>query len=233
MNGPLFELNQRSIPAHAGEPAMGASALAYRSVYPRPRGGTSVLLLMIDRGDRSIPAHAGEPRPFARVSGRVQVYPRPRGGTAARIPNSANARGLSPPTRGNHHQTQGEAERAGSIPAHAGEPARPRLARTAATVYPRPRGGTRPTAYEVRRASGLSPPTRGNRDTDAAADSQRRSIPAHAGEPRSRGAFRRPREVYPRPRGGTIIRRLPGEEEVGLSPPTRGNPAPPRRAQRV
>ena len=53
----------------------------------------------------------------------------------------------------------------------------------------------------------------------------RRSIPAHAGEPRhtcERGARH---GVYPRPRGGTRRRPRYPSAVVGLSPPTRGNRA--------
>ena len=65
----------------------------------------------------------------------------------------------------------------------------------------------------------------------------RRSIPAHAGEPRSLPTTNVSRRVYPRPRGGTRRgedeRRKPG----GLSPPTRGNPrlrgAAPSRARSI
>ena len=78
----------------------GVSAEVF-SVYPRPRGGTSIKRtggmileglspptrgnLENERGNgypiRSIPAHAGEPVAI-RLSGRYRrVYPRPRGGT--------------------------------------------------------------------------------------------------------------------------------------------------------
>ena len=74
-------------------------------------------------------------------------------------------------------------------------------------VYPRPRGGTRARQI-VRRGRG-------------------RSIPAHAGEPLSRGRAGRAARVYPRPRGGTAGRRRLVGGGWGLSPPTRGNPISP------
>ena len=74
---------QRSIPAHAGEPSSDSARMAMSRVYPRPRGGTGAPpssatadsgLSPPTRGNRrrmgrnsagagSIPAHAGEPPP--------------------------------------------------------------------------------------------------------------------------------------------------------------------------
>ena len=53
---------------------------------------------------------------------------------------------------------------------------------------------------------------------------QKRSIPAHAGEPASRLQLLSPYSVYPRPRGGTTPQDVDKMLEGGLSPPTRGNP---------
>ena len=191
----------------------------------------------------SIPAHAGEPRRRAMRWRREEVYPRPRGGTRPPRVAGRGARGLSPPTRGNQHTSLPDAPCAGSIPAHAGEPAAPSLSPRPSPVYPRPRGGTEenrvallgggglspPTrgnqrAYNPARMwRGLSPPTRGNRYRPRRPASIVRSIPAHAGEPRTLSWSSAPTWVYPRPRGGTdgnfrIARKL-----EGLSPPTRGN----------
>ena len=93
---------QRSIPAHAGEPAQAGRAPCRKRVYPRPRGGTEVAyareirregLSPPTRGNHcvlsslyeyvgSIPAHAGEPVLIPTVTRKPGVYPRPRGGTA-------------------------------------------------------------------------------------------------------------------------------------------------------
>ena len=51
-----------------------------------------------------------------------------------------------------------------------------------------------------------------------------RSIPAHAGEPRSTPGLWPARTVYPRPRGGARGVVHAGCFGVGLSPPTRGSP---------
>ena len=112
----------------------------------------------------------------------------------------------------------------GSIPAHAGEPPLSRLYNPRPRVYPRPRGGTTPRGRHRLLARGLSPPTRGNRLLRVRRAGQRRSIPAHAGEPTRPARRRRPVEVYPRPRGGTDCTHVQIHERAGLSPPTRGNP---------
>ena len=74
-------------------------------------------------------------------------------------------------------------------------------------------------------ASGLSPPTRGNRSGRSLFAALRRSIPAHAGEPRAAAPVRPQAAVYPRPRGGTWTSVRKPSRLGGLSPPTRGNRA--------
>ena len=192
-----------SIPAHAGEPAPTPSLAFPARVYPRPRGGTQRVrarqsnsggLSPPTRGNLvpmrpvvevigSIPAHAGEPFPFSLRSTTHSVYPRPRGGTGAAPPPPLPSTGLSPPTRGNLVDSQGANRLVGSIPAHAGEPSSAAERASSSRVYPRPRGGTHCLGSGILPKSGLSPPTRGNRDAAAADGGGMRSIPAHAGEP--------------------------------------------------
>ena len=242
-------MGRGSIPAHAGEPRIRDFNHALISVYPRPRGGTCarnrtpgtlVGLSPPTRGNprrpsqsrrrpRSIPAHAGEPRPSARFCARTAVYPRPRGGTGILPGDDSEAKGLSPPTRGNHRARPRSASAIRSIPAHAGEP--PTDARLSGRfgVYPRPRGGTPRLRRSWLSQSGLSPPTRGNLSGTEASKKRLRSIPAHAGEPPPRPHQPTPGAVYPRPRGGTHDDGGDLPEREGLSPPTRGNPAAPLR----
>ena len=216
-------VQQRSIPAHAGEPYSVRMVGSRSAVYPRPRGGTRLErrsatarlgLSPPTRGNhprranqrgggRSIPAHAGEPYFFFSDSAFRPVYPRPRGGTSLPYPHPRASVGLSPPTRGNLEHRSLVGRQRGSIPAHAGEPAVVFRWRTQRSVYPRPRGGTASTRSRLRSSRGLSPPTRGNRDCDDMRESRRGSIPAHAGEPPAPARRARPRGVYPRPRGGT------------------------------
>ena len=213
----------RSIPAHAGEPPRHSPSCASIRVYPRPRGGTSWNsrrrsagwgLSPPTRGNpsmfqgyqprlRSIPAHAGEPPCGSPPACPPAVYPRPRGGTQLVCSNYKPCHGLSPPTRGNRRRPADWDWARGSIPAHAGEPRRPRIQTRARSVYPRPRGGTRNGGAKPGKWRGLSPPTRGNLGQCLRPPTATRSIPAHAGEPLGLTPLRYPARVYPRPRGGT------------------------------
>ena len=71
----------------------------------------------------------------------------------------------------------------GSIPAYAGEPARPVQRDIIPAVYPRVCGGTYPTKYLLKGPEGLSPRMRGNRGAKSEDRQYPRSIPAYAGEP--------------------------------------------------
>ena len=221
-------------------------------VYPRPRGGTAVGIpyqrairglspptrgnllqrRVRDGRRRSIPAHAGEPRWIRRSRADNRVYPRPRGGTTIFAFSRAQARGLSPPTRGNLAGRAHSGAPRRSIPAHAGEPPYQTLSPRSGAVYPRPRGGTYCKACGRRLQGGLSPPTRGNQIAAPVPALSSGSIPAHAGEPDHLEEIGNIHRVYPRPRGGTVADRSPAGAVRGLSPPTRGN-RPYQRIRRV
>ena len=110
-----------------------------------------------------------------------------------------------------------------SIPAHAGEPLQSALDGKAARVYPRARGGTFSIDGMYGFMRGLSPRTRGNHRVPMNDLHFMGSIPAHAGEPRSKSAAQSPWRVYPRARGGTKRELLRARSPGGLSPRTRGN----------
>ena len=175
-----------------------------RWVYPRTRGGTlcQVCGRSFDQGlsphtrgnrDRqgsvqllpgSIPAHAGEPGSGSDSVSGSGVYPRTRGGTSAAPLICPQRQGLSPHTRGNRKTSTQEAEMRGSIPAHAGEPARTLTTAGQCKVYPRTRGGTETSRTAYNDFQGLSPHTRGNPVGFRPRFLKLGSIPAHAGEPR-------------------------------------------------
>ena len=172
---------------------------------------------------RSIPAHAGEPEIGRAARTVLAVYPRPRGGTTQQRRRRRQARGLSPPTRGNQSAPDARVVGSGSIPAHAGEPGGDGFGYLVNGVYPRPRGGTRRVNRRRDFDIGLSPPTRGNRTDSSSRYSRLGSIPAHAGEPPQDTRLHSGRQVYPRPRGGTHRGAWAPFSRPGLSPPTRGN----------
>ena len=131
--------------------------------------------------------------------------------------------GLSPRVRGNHLGIVREAKKVGSIPASAGEPTSRCRRRSRTRVYPRECGGT-PQAYEPGQYdAGLSPRVRGNRVRRTGGRQKGGSIPASAGEPRTRNGGADRIRVYPRECGGTLARLRVRVRVGGLSPRVRGN----------
>ena len=216
-------MHRGSIPACAGEPKPRKSNPCKGEVYPRLCGGTGVGAGIghTDRGlsppvrgnpasagtgrikRGSIPACAGEPCPPHHRRRRSPVYPRLCGGTFLWVWGAAQHRGLSPPVRGNRMKRFRDWTWLGSIPACAGEPHNRGLAGRGRGVYPRLCGGTFFFPFPRMIFRGLSPPVRGNLAATSSQLSKGRSIPACAGEPRSRcRKFCKP-WVYPRLCGGT------------------------------
>ena len=212
-----------SIPACAGEPQRAEEHGRGGAVYPRVCGGTLPLLRVVPvqgglsprvRGnlmvifhypskERSIPACAGEP-PNRRCRRRSPgVYPRVCGGTHPRPAPPPSGRGLSPRVRGNPLRRHRRPDRAGSIPACAGEPAGRTRQAAEPVVYPRVCGGTNTMAGAAPLPRGLSPRVRGNLADAANLVASNRSIPACAGEPQCTSARSSRAEVYPRVCGGT------------------------------
>ena len=247
-SSPPLLLENRSIPACAGEPRNSPSATSMGQVYPRVCGGTRrrqvcaassrglsprvrgnrAFVLIAATAVRSIPACAGEPT--MRRSGRraCGVYPRVCGGTQVDVGTGRHDEGLSPRVRGNLRPVVQHHRPVGSIPACAGEPGSSRCSRTASRVYPRVCGGTGVETSVGPEIAGLSPRVRGNRELESGLDFPLGSIPACAGEPRCCRHGRKPMRVYPRVCGGTSSPPVFMEDAAGLSPRVRGNrePAP-------
>ena len=218
-----FDRPQGSIPAHTGEPRIKRLRHIETRVYPRAYGGTKRRPASTagtrglsprirgnqssnpraGPGERSIPAHTGEPGPFQTRANQRRVYPRAYGGTQAALAPVAAGGGLSPRIRGNRDQHDCRFLRAGSIPAHTGEPSGGWFIPRSTRVYPRAYGGTilRALAYVVQ--AGLSPRIRGNLAALALRKGFDRSIPAHTGEPVDGHALPLATRVYPRAYGGT------------------------------
>ena len=220
-----------SIPARAGEPPLRLRPLGASPVYPRASGGTSPAtssaqsgrgLSPRERGNhcrlhdpvgvtRSIPARAGEPGVVVLRVADAKVYPRASGGTECPRGAQRPPQGLSPRERGNPLALRSTRPAIGSIPARAGEP-QPKSCRSqemrvyprASGVYPRASGGTARISRRLSCEIGLSPRERGNRGARYLTGTDRRSIPARAGEPARDTRDRRRIAVYPRASGGTV-----------------------------
>ncbi len=234
-----------TIPACAGEPTALRGWAPSAWDYPRVCGGTTAATAIRTkrtglsprvRGNHAaapsialaggtIPACAGEPRLLPLVKRLPEDYPRVCGGTKAGASGCATADGLSPRVRGNRTPPACYALTAGTIPACAGEPGVRTTGMPSPADYPRVCGGTSFRGQGITPTNGLSPRVRGNPGFGLAAAGSFGTIPACAGEPRTRERLRGLRTDYPRVCGGThrVLRVRVGIG--GLSPRVRGNPA--------
>ena len=137
---------------HSGGGAQGLS--------PRGRGKLGVLVYSADFSG-SIPAWAGETHARISVRHDGEVYPRVGGGNAPFVVCVSAGEGLSPRGRGKRHCRRVDEMSSGSIPAWAGETARPAVRRGEPRVYPRVGGGNTTQAPFSCSARGLSPRGRG------------------------------------------------------------------------
>ena len=171
----------------------------------------------------SIPAWAGEPDAPECPAPHPRVHPRVGGGARDQLWAEAVARGPSPRGRGSRRPLGHEAAGRGSIPAWAGEPGRRPAARRPRRVHPRVGGGAPMCAAADGTQEGPSPRGRGSRRPLGHEAAGRGSIPAWAGEPRSRRAGTRPRSVHPRVGGGARSAFSARASWEGPSPRGRGS----------
>ncbi len=182
----FLNVGSGSIPACAGEPRRRRNGSSGVAVYPRVCGGTASILPRSSasgglsprvRGNRparsntiqfmwSIPACAGEPLWQDVPPLKPEVYPRVCGGTLCPMPRPSLDLGLSPRVRGNQLTSMPIA--------------------IVSRVYPRVCGGTPLAFRRPTPGPGLSPRVRGNRETANLIAVVFGSIPACAGEPRSK-----------------------------------------------
>ncbi len=232
-------------PLTRGNPSSRPGPTSPWGVHPRSRGATEIPgylarsregpspltrgNLRHRRADRlaegSIPAHAGQPQRVNSGCSSIRVHPRSRGATIALAGVMPPITGPSPLTRGNPDMRRRDARRAGSIPAHAGQPRRWHSEGAISRVHPRSRGATFSMRSNVSPPLGPSPLTRGNRLLRVRLDLLWGSIPAHAGQPVHVNLLRRQSRVHPRSRGATWTPVIRNDAPRGPSPLTRGNPA--------
>ena len=135
-------VNDRSIPACAGQPTKMMSIVGIGMVYPRVCGATLAHGIPgrvgrglsprvrgnlpsaggVDANRRSIPACAGQPVSGLTANPPFTVYPRVCGATFISLPDRVTGVGLSPRVRGNPMAEPSPARRQRSIPACAGQP---------------------------------------------------------------------------------------------------------------
>ena len=173
----------------------------------------------------SIPAGAGEPSSAVRAVSVFGVYPRGCGGAAFNPRITDADAGLSPRVRGSRLDLHRAADRAGSIPAGAGEPRPLPIGQISAKVYPRGCGGAAQRRGLPAPCQGLSPRVRGSLPRRAAIQHRGGSIPAGAGEPAPVVQHFLQRRVYPRGCGGALKWSVSWRITVGLSPRVRGSRA--------
>ena len=213
---------RRSIPAYAGDPCAPPQRPRQLDGLSPPTRGIPAPPIAYNQGIGSIPAYAGDPYGVAAHGGVSRVYPRLRGGSPLRTVVYEYRVGLSPPTRGILARRRPQSQRAGSIPAYAGDPYLNANVSPLLWVYPRLRGGSEAVISGGVSDTGLSPPTRGIPPGTGVVGDAIRSIPAYAGDPLLCAAGLQARWVYPRLRGGSVQQSQIGVKGQGLSPPTRG-----------
>ena len=197
---------QGTIPAGAGEPSSAWPPRRAPRDHPRGCGGTCVEVTMAIeeegpsprvRGNPSaamtasaprgtIPAGAGEPVGPGCARRRVRDHPRGCGGTDAVACARAAEQGPSPRVRGNPRDAGACLHDGGTIPAGAGEPPAASDSPSGGTDHPRGCGGTVAAVFGGRADRGPSPRVRGNRAQAAGIAALTGTIPAGAGEPRTR-----------------------------------------------
>ena len=175
------EIDQRFIPADAGNRALGMSNAGASSVHPRGRGeqlprpkkmgrllGSSPRTRGTDRfshdpgpPDRFIPADAGNSRVDVGATLDHAVHPRGRGEQFVRVWGGAPVDGSSPRTRGTGRCQGQEPRQSRFIPADAGTRKLPQQYRGPATVHPRGRGEQAAVVWLRLACTGSSPRTRG------------------------------------------------------------------------
>ena len=134
------------------------------------------------------------------------------------------SRGPSPRERGSPAAHPRRQAGRGSIPARAGQPWVMCLARPAPRVHPRASGAAIGVKQFVGLLQGPSPRERGSRWPQAGRALALGSIPARAGQPRSRLRQADAGGVHPRASGAAPIQRTLGTAQEGPSPRERGSP---------
>ena len=136
--------------------------------------------------------------------------------------NSGCSSGSSPRTRGTGDRQRVLAARKRFIPAHAGNSTLRRSLMACPPVHPRARGEQGVIDFHAGWIGGSSPRTRGTGTVHRPRISQRRFIPAHAGNRPTWPKSPRATSVHPRARGEQNAHAILTQGDGGSSPRTRG-----------
>ena len=153
-----------SIPAWAGETAIGEPQLHPFRVYPRVGGGNEMPQIFRRIRLGSIPAWAGETLQNLCQHPLLKVYPRVGGGNQNPVSGVPVSAGLSPRGRGKRLLRRRLVQRLRSIPAWAGETSCGGTGVAHRGVYPRVGGGNQHLFHQPAAVGGLSPRGRGKRE---------------------------------------------------------------------
>ena len=197
---------KRSIPARAGETCAAGVCRRGEKVHPRACGGNISMLspsismigpsprvrgkpksgLSPNASRRSIPARAGETSTLRCRRWWLPVHPRACGGNLRSVFELKEDHGPSPRVRGKPwmETVRGLARR--SIPARAGETRQGEKENEENGVHPRACGGNVAVASDTPPRAGPSPRVRGKRTDTRVLAVRRGSIPARAGETKTR-----------------------------------------------
>ena len=211
----------RSIPACAGNTSTARSPAPCHPVHPRMRGehgftsapdrartgpspharGTPHPPRGHPHERRSIPACAGNTAGSTIPPGSTTVHPRMRGEHGWPRPRPERATGPSPHARGTLRSAEDRALQPRSIPACAGNTSVSWTPTHVSAVHPRMRGEHWRRANSACPFTGPSPHARGTLSQHHADRPLHRSIPACAGNTRSRARNSAIKAVHPRMRG--------------------------------
>ena len=236
------DLDDRFIPARAGNTWPSPAAVQIHPVHPRSRGehrlttrpdppgyGSSPLARGTRGGEagggggvRFIPARAGNTHPFQQIQEDRPVHPRSRGEHQYLAQLKAWPTGSSPLARGTHWMPTVGQWASRFIPARAGNTVAPSPKRPYDPVHPRSRGEHPLSIFAVRSSRGSSPLARGTPERLVDFAIRTRFIPARAGNTSSRWARTAGSSVHPRSRGEHCRHLLHISRLGGSSPLARG-----------
>ena len=167
---------------------------------PRARG-TGARCILDERECRFIPARAGNGAGGVQGAPWKAVHPRARGERTAFRDSAASRSGSSPRARGTALIKQVEQLGLRFIPARAGNGVPGSKTCGMETVHPRARGERVSGSFFVSSIIGSSPRARGTGEALHKQRTNRRFIPARAGNGQGLGRHRRCGAVHPRARG--------------------------------